>query len=383
MAKNSTFTTLYDPKQAGTLAFSARDELETDIQSYLDVVRQLQEDFANDPALAAGLGEIEVSLNALRISRDADEVLRAKLDQLVSVPLGGDKSLKLAGFRKSSAKATLSNMSEYGARVRKLVRNTMGNLTQLLLTWPDDAILQRFLKHLLELENEQDAKVLQVKMSKLSGSPQLWHYNERKKSFLVEWLRPYQELFDVPIEQLSEQDIQAALAKVAALREERLEDMTNLELYDERRPFRIHNRSMHPIMNGRNAKFWGTAAVRDEFVSIMQALLNRFSINLEERFLLFRTRDGTFCYLVGFADEAFDNMLTLEDGKLGLYPHVKVFFKGEGGAYSELTEAVYGNDATAYFKALQTAVVPFITSIAVMLEVELTPAIKDAFDMWT
>ena len=114
---------------------------------------------------------------------------------------------------------------------------------------------------------------------------------------------------------------------------------------------------------------------------LINKLIARFSFNLQDRFLLFKTADGGFLYLVGFADEAFDNPVQLEGGKLGLFPHMKVFLK-RGEDYQEIQPGNYTVNKQAYFRTLKTAVVPFFTSVAPMLEHTLSQDIKSAFDMW-
>ena len=109
---------------------------------------------------------------------------------------------------------------------------------------------------------------------------------------------------------------------------------------------------------------------------------NSFSLTLEDRFLLFKSKDGGFCYLVGLADDAFDEAAELKDGRLGIYPHLKVFLKMGDGHYAEIQKESYGKNSAAYFHALKTAVVPFLTSTAVMLEHTLSKELREAFDMW-
>ena len=114
----------------------------------------------------------------------------------------------------------------------------------------------------------------------------------------------------------------------------------------------------------------------------MNKMISRFSLNLDDRFLLFKTRDEGFAYLIGFADEAFGQVVEIKEGQLGIYPHLKVFLKGGQGEYSEIQPEAYAGNNSAYYKALRTSVVPFLSSMAVMLELPLSSDIKEAFDMW-
>jgi hypothetical protein len=383
MDKKSGFTTVYDKAGAGTVAFQDRAEFGPQIEGYLEILRELQREYQEEAQVAEGLREIELKLQALRMSGEPPDVLLQKLESLTHVPFGPDKSLNLAAFRKKALAGKFATEEEYLAHVKKLVRNTVGNLAQLLVSSPEDSILQRFLQDLQELDPNGDYRTLRGQMEKLGKSPQLWHYNEKKKDFLLEWLRPFQGDLGKPIEQMTDEELQAALRRVETLRETKLEEMTNLVQDKERGPYRPFNRQMHPVMNGKNKDFWGGAETRDEFIAMMTKIINRFSFSLEDRFLVFRTKDGGFSYLVGFADESFNEAVKLESGKLALYPHLRVFLHSGDKKWHEIDQKDYPGDSSAYFRALKTAVVPFLTSISVMVEFELSKALKESFDMWT
>lgn len=380
--KNRGFSTIYESEDAGMLAFEQRDDIMADIVLYLELVQQLKKDFHEDDQVVEGLGEIEMKLNGLRISTDDKEVLDKKLAALVQVPVSSGKTIHLEAFRKSAVKATLADNQAYREHVRKLVRNTGGNITQLLLTWPDDGILLKFQEELRAVDLDGDIGEIKIKMKALGKSPQLWHYNDKKKEFLVEWLRPFQEHFGKSVEELTGEELHATIQKVENLRNEKLEEMTHLELETDRDPFKEHNRRMHAIMNGKNLDFWGSAEVRDEFIVLMNKLLTRFTLNLEDRFLLFKTKDSDFAYLVGFADDAFDQAVETQDGKLAIFPHLKVFIRGEGGHFGEISQDSYPGDSSAYFNSLKTAAVPFLVSMGEMVETPLSNRIKEAFEMW-
>ena len=384
MDKKTDFTTVYDKSGAGTVAFQDRAEFGPQIEGYLEILRGLQGEYQDEAQVAEGLREIELKLQALRMSSEPPEVILQKLESLTQVPFGPDKNLNLAAFRKKAVAGKFGTEEEYLAHVKKLVRNTLGNLAQLLVASPEDSILQRFLKDLQALDPNGEYRALRVQMDKLGKSPQLWHYNEKKKDFLLEWLRPFQGDLGKSIESMTEEELQAALKTVEKLRETKLEQQTNLAQDKERGPYRAFNRQMHPVMNGKNKDFWGGAETRDEFIALMTKIINRFSFSLEDRFLVFRTKDGGFSYLVGFADESFGEVLHLESGKLALYPHLRVFLHSGEKKFHEIDQKDYpGGDSAAYFRALKTAVVPFLTSISVMVEFELSKALKEAFDMWT
>ncbi len=382
MDKKSDFSTVYDQSEAGAVAFETREELAPAIDEYLDVVAGLLSDYVQEPGLIEGLSEVEMKLKALRVSEEPLEELRKKLESLTEIPFGSEKNINLSAFRKKTGAGKFATEEEYVAHVKKLVRNTSSNLAQLLSFSPDDTILQKFLANLQALDPDGEYRNVRMDMFKLSQAPQLWHYNEKKKEFLLEWLRPYQAELGKPVEELSGEALQAALKQVEQLRESKLEEMTNLSLENDRGPYRRFNKTMHPIMNGKNAEFWGGIEVRDEFVAMMSKIVRRFSFSLEDRYLVFKTRTVGFSYLVGFADEAFDDILSLGDGKMALYPHLKVFLHGANGEFHEIAESDYPASRSAYFNALKTAVVPFLTAISVMVESELSPNIKQSFDMW-
>lgn len=379
--KNGDFQTHYQSTDAGTLAFDRNEAVEEEVLACLEIVRQIRKDYKGVAAVQSGLAGVETELQNLRVSTAPEEQIREQLQALMKVPLTDDKSLRLDTFRKSGTKATVHSEEEYIEHVNKMVRNTANNTALLLLTYPNDSVLEALLKDLGQIDFS-NYKALRLNMEKLSESPQLWHYNEKKKAFLVEWLTPFQQDLDKPIERMTEEEFQAALKKVEKLRDQKLEEMTHLMVDSDREPFRPYNRAMSPVINGRDDTFWGGTETRDEFIGLMNKLISRFSFSLEDRYLIFRTKDGGFSYLIGFADEAFDMAITTADGKLGLYPHVKVFVDSGEGEYKELTMESSSSNSKVYYNSLKTAVVPFLRAAAVMVETELSDELKGAFDMW-
>ena len=379
--KKTAFTTRYESHTAGTVAFD-RSALDEEIVACLEIVRQIRNDYKAHAKVVEGLSGLESKLLALRTSKEPEEAQREQLKALMRVPLSEDKSLHLEAFRRSTGQSRMGSPAEYLAQVSKMVRNTVNNAALLLLHKPGDAILMRIVEDLGGLKLDDYAGV-RSHMGAFAKSPQLWHYNEKKKNFLVEWLLPFQEALGKPIAQMTEEEFQAALRKVEQLRDQKLEEMTHLMVDADRAPFRPHNRTMNPLINGQDDTFWGGPEARDEFVALISKLITRFSFNLEDRFLIFRTKDGGFCYLVGFSDEAFSKALATKDGKMALYPHLKVFVKHNDDAYAELTLELYSRNNKVYYNALKTAVVPFLRAAAVMVETELSAEIKGAFDMWT
>jgi len=382
--KKSGIRTVYGSSTAGTLAFERNLELDGEIVACLDIVRQIRKDYKRDQQIQEGLESLEAQIQDLRASQDSEEEVRKKLDELMRVPLSEDKTLHLQAFRRKGAKAQVGSEEEYQERVEKMVRNTSNNTALLLLRNPGDSVLSRLLEDLRNIPLD-DYKTLRRQMTELSQGHKLKHYNEKKKIFLTEWLLPFQQELGKPVEQMSEEEFQAALKQVEGLRNQKLEEMTHLShlmLDADRETFRIYNRTMNPIVNGKDESFWGTTEVRDEFVELVSKLITRFSFSLEDRFLIFRTKNGGFCYLVGFSDDAFDMAHTTQEGKLALYPHLKVFINVGEEEYHELSMEFYNRNAKSYYSSLKTALVPLLNAAAVMVETELSEDLKGAFDMW-
>lgn len=379
--KKATFTTMYQSPDAGTVTFD-RGAIDEEIVACLQIVRQIRGDYKDHGQLSEGLSGVESRLLELRASKAPEDELRRELNALMRVPLGEDKSLHLEAFRRSTGQARPASSEEYLAQVGKMVRNTLNNAALLLVHRPGDSVLTRLVEDLQGLDLN-DFGAVRTHMSALGKSPQLWHYNEKKKAFLVEWLTPFQDQLGKPIAQMTEEEFQAALRQVETLRDRKLEEMTHLMVDSDRAPFRPYNRTMNPLVNGRDDTFWGGPETRNEFVQLLDKLITRFSFTLEDRYLVFRTKDGGFCYLVGFSDDAFAEARVTGDGKLALYPHLKVFVKNHDGDYAELTLEFYNRNGKVYYSALKTSVVPFLRAAAVMVETELSDDLKAAFDMWT
>jgi hypothetical protein len=58
-------------------------------------------------------------------------------------------------------------------------------------------------------------------------------------------------------------------------------------------------------------------------------------------------------------------------------------FLNRGGDYQEIVAGNYQVNKQAYYRALKTAVVPFFAAMAPLLDIQLSDALKSAFDMWT
>lgn len=380
MDKKGSLETQYEAEDAGVLAFDTAGELASEIAGCLDLVKQLQTDFKGDAAIVTGLKEIEIQLQALRLSKDPSDTVRSKLEALMVVPVAGEKTIRLDAFRKKAAKS-VDSAEAYLDRVKRLVKNTRSNLLLLLASTPGDDKLTQLLNELINLKVEGPYAEIKARMEALIKNPALLHYNSRKRAFLVAWLKPYQARLGEHVEAMSEERLMEAARQVESIRSSDLKEIAKLTVDSNREPFRPYNREMHPVMNGKTADFWGSPAVRDEFIAIMNRLITRFAFTLEDRFLLFRTEDEGFVYLVGFADEALEHAIELKDGKYGLTPHLKVFLN-RGGKFEEIVAGNYKVNRAAYYRALKTAVVPFFVAIAPLLDMTLSDEIKSTFDMW-
>lgn len=118
--KNSTFTTHYSSADAGTLAFDRNEAVEGEILACLEIVRQIRADYKGNPQIESGLQGIESRLQNLRASKAPAEEVRKGLEELMQVPLGEDKSLRLEAFRKSAAKGAVASEEAYVTQVRKM-----------------------------------------------------------------------------------------------------------------------------------------------------------------------------------------------------------------------------------------------------------------------
>jgi hypothetical protein len=380
MEKKGGIQTQYEAEDAGVLSFDAATELASEISGCLELVKQLQVDFKADAAIVSGLKELETKLQTLRFSKEPTEAIRSKLEALMIVPVAGDKTIRLDAFRKKASKP-VDSADAYLDRVKRLIRNTRSNILLLLASQPGDDKLTQLLNELINFKLDVPHAELKAKMDALAKNPTLIHYNTRKRAFLVEWLKPFQAKLGEAIESMTEERLMEAARQVESIRSVELKTIAKVMLDNNREPFRIYNREMHPVMNGKSADFWGSQEVRDEFIAIMNRLITRFSFNLEDRFLLFRTEDDGFVYLAGFADEALEHAVELKDGKYGLTPHLKVFLN-RGGSYQEIVAGNYKVNRAAYYRALKTAVVPFFAAIAPLLDMTLSEDLKTAFDMW-
>ena len=382
MDKKGEFETVYDAAEAGVLTFEAGTALAGEVASCLQLVKQLQTDFKDDSAIVSGLKQLESQLHTLRFSKDPADKIKQKLDALMQLPVTGEKTIRLDAFRKKASKP-VDGVQEYQERVKRLVKNTRANIVLLLAAAGNgDDNLTQLLNQLIQLNPELPYAELKTRMDALAKNPLLVHYNQKKRAFLVEWLKPYQAKLGDTIEQMTEERLMEAARQVESIRSMVLKELAKVVLDNNREPFKPYNRTIHPVMNGKSVDFWGSQEVRDEFIALVNKMLTRFSFNLEDRFLLFHTEDGGFMYLVGFADEAVDNAIELKDGKYGVTPHLKVFLN-RGGQLQEIVAGNYQVNRAAYYRALKTAIVPFFTAMAPLLDLTLSEELKSAFDMWT
>jgi len=381
MEKKGGFETVYDGAAAGVLTFEAGTALADEVSACLQLVKQLQTDFKDDAAIVTGLKQLEGDLHTLRFSKEPADKVKQKLDALMQLPVSGEKTIRLDAFRKKASKP-VDGAQEYQERVKRLVKNTRANILLLLAAaGSGDDKLTQLLNELIQFNPEQPFAELKARMEALAKNPLLVHYNQKKRAFLVEWLKPYQAKLGDKIEQMTEERLMEAARQVESIRSMVLKELAKVVLESNREPFKAYNRTMQPVMNGKTVDFWGTQEVRDEFIAIVNKMLTRFSFNLEDRFLLFRTEDGGFMYLVGFADEAVENAIELKDGKYGVTPHLKVFLS-RGGQLQEIVAGNYKVNRAAYYRALKTAIVPFFSAMAPLLDVTLSEELKSAFDMW-
>ncbi|MGK5093098.1 hypothetical protein WDW89_13910 [Deltaproteobacteria bacterium TL4] len=380
--KKSRVSTYYEKEDTGKVVFTVNKDIADEIDKYVDILANLKKAQDTDPAIVPALDEIKFKLESLKYSElPADETIK-KLKQLTRVPLGGGKFMHLSAFVSSTGEAkVVKTQEEYLTQVEKMIKNTMGNLTNLLIYKNDDEHLKAFFDELNTMQGNANYEEVKTKMDHLTMSGIIKHYNDIKLSFLKDWLAPFQEKLGKPADKMTPQEIQNALGIVADLKKKELDEVGLRIAPEPEDSFRKYNRSMHELMNGKSSDFWGFAEQRDEFVNLVQKAINRFSFKLENHYLIFEMADKTVAYLIGFPDDTFSSAKKLKDGKIGLIPHLKVFFKNESGSYKEVVKENVEN-TTQYYQTLRTAVVPFLSSLSMILDTPLSQEIRDAFDMW-
>ncbi|MBF0277684.1 MAG: hypothetical protein HQM13_07840 [SAR324 cluster bacterium] len=378
----SRFETYFNKEDSGKVVFEAREDCLEEIDKHLNLIENLKksEDIAEE--LLPALGEIHYQIQSLKYSDIPLAEVKKKINQYSRVPLGDGKFMHLSSFLGSTGEQkVVKSEEEYLAQVQKMVENTKANLTNLMIFKEDDEHLKGFAEELDLMDGSHDFKSVKTRMEHLAMSGIIKHYNQVKLEFLRNWLAPFEEQLGKPIAQMSSDEVQKALGKVENLKKQQLEDIgmrMNPELFDDFRPY---NRTMHELMNGDNADFWGFPQQRDEFVELIKKIINRFSFKLEKHYLIFQSADKKMAYLVGFPDTAYEGKKELKGSKIGLIPHLKVFFAGKDGNFKELTRDQL-EKSSEYYRVLKTAVVPFLASLATIVETPLSQEFKDAFDMW-
>ncbi len=371
-----------DQEDSGKVVFETRKDCLEEIDKYLDLIENIKKSKGFAKKLIPALEEIQYQIESLKYSERSLAEVKKTINQYSRVPLGDGKFLHLSSFLGNTGEQKIvENSEEYLAQVQKMIQNTKANLTNLFIFREDDEDLRGFAEELYLIEGNQDYESIKTHMEHLTTSGIIRHYYQVKLEFLKNWLAPYEEQLGKPVAEMTPDEVQQALAKVEDLKKQELEDIgmrLNPELSDDFRPY---NREMHVWMNGENTDFWGFPEQRDEFVELIKKIINRFSFKLENHYLIFQSVDKKMAYLVGFPDPAYKRKKQLKGGKIGLIPHLKVFFVGKDGAFKELTKD-HMETASEYYRFLKTAVVPFLASLSMIVETPLSQDFKDAFDMW-
>lgn len=383
MADNKTrFETYYAKEDSGKVVFQERTDGLEEIEKYLKLIDEIKKSDDIDEALHPSLDEIHFQIQSLRYSDIPLAELKKKIAKYSRVPLGDGKFLHLSSFLASTGEQkVVKTEEEYLAQVDKMIQNTKSNLANLLIFKEEDAHLTGFFDELKHIEGNKDYNEVKMRMEHLTMSGIIKHYNKIKLDFLKSWLAPFEEKLGKKVDMMSPKEIQAALTKVDGLKKQELEQIglkMNSDKFDEFHPY---NRSMHELMNGQTTDFWGFPEYRDEFVDLVKKIINRFSFKLERHFLIFESADQKMAYLMGFPSDLFETKKDLKGGKIGFSPHLKIFFASEKGTYKEFTQESVEKPAD-YFRTLKTAVVPFLSSMSMIVDFELSQDFKQAFDMW-
>jgi len=369
-------------EDSGKVVFEARKDCLEEIDKYLDLIENLKKSEDLTKTLIPALEEIQYQIESLKYSDIPLAGVKKTINQYNRVPLGDGKFLHLSSFLSSTGEQKIVDTSEeYLEEVEKMIQNTKANLTNLLIFKEDDESLRGFAEELDLMEGSQDYEWTKTRMEYLTMSGTIRHYNQVKLEFLKNWLAPFEEQLGKPIAEMTPNEVQQALIKVENLKKQELEDIgmhLNPELFGDFRPY---NRTMHELMNGENIDFWGFPEQRDEFIELIKKIINRFSFKLEDHYLIFQSADKKMAYLVGFPDPVYEDKKQLKGGKIGLIPHLKVFFVGEDGAFKELAKDQM-ETTSEYYRFLKTAVVPFLASLSEIVEIRLSQDFKDVFDMW-
>ena len=374
--------TYFKKEDSGKVVFEERQDCLEEIDKYLNLIENLvkSEDIAE--ALIPSLEEIHYQIQSLKYSNIPLAEVKKKIIQYSRVPLGDGKFLHLSSFLSSTGKQKIVKTEEaYLAQVQKMVENTKANLTNLLIFKEEDEHLKGFAEELEMIDGSRDYQSVKTRMEHLTMSGIIKYYNNVKLEFLRNWLAPFEEQLGKSVAEMSPHEIQSALSQVEGLKKQELDDIgmrMNPELFDDFRPY---NRKMHELMNGENTDFWGFPDQRDEFVELIKKIINRFSFKLENHYLIFQSSDKKIAYLVGFPDSVYEGKKQLKGGKVGLIPHLKVFFASKDGSYKELTQDGF-KITGEYYRILKTAVVPFFASLSMIVDTPLSQSFKDAFDMW-
>lgn len=379
--KVPTVATYYGKEDTGKVVYEERQDCVDEINKYVELIDKLKVSDEVDDMVKKGLGEIKYKLESLRVSDMPSAEVKKRIRSYTRVPLSNGKFMHLSSFLTSTGSATVvSTEQEYLQQVGKMIKNTLSNLTNLLIANEQDEHLKAFLDDLNELKANTNYAEVKGKMEHLNKSGIIKYYNKVKLQFLQNWLKPFEKQLGKPIQKMDPKEIQEALSKVENLKKQELESIgmrLNNENADQFRPY---NAAMHEIMNGKNSDFWGFPEYRDEFINLVKSIINRFSFKLENHYLVFENGEKTMAYLVGFPDDTFEQAKKIKGGKIGLTPHLKVFFKTDA-EYKELTREDV-DTTTQYYNTLRTSVVPFLVSISMIVETPLSDGIKDAFNMW-
>lgn len=290
--KEGRFETYYQKEDSGKVTFQVRKDLVDEIDKYLALIDDLKKSPEMDEKTIKALDEVHYKLESLKYSDISAAEVKKKIKQYTRVPLKDGKYIHLSAYLSSTgAPKVVKSEQEYISEIQKMVKNTLSNLTNLILFKEDDEHLKAFLEELQNLKGNNDYKEVKSQMEHLGMSGIIKHYNNVKLTFLKQWLAPFEEHLGKPVKKMNPKEIQNALNQVEGLKKKELDQVGLKMTTEDISDFRPYNQEAHQLLNGQCTDFWGFPEYRDEFVELIKKVINRFSFKLEDHYLIFETAD--------------------------------------------------------------------------------------------
>ena len=382
MTQSSSFKTQYSTEDSGKVLYDERTNGIDEIEKLIAIIDQVLANPKITDEITKTVNELKYRVEALRFSDMPLDELHEKIKSYSRIKIGSEKFIPLSSFIKKGQSVVVSSQDEYLQQIEKMRKNTISNLNNLLIFEEGDPTLESLFNLLNDLENQQEVSLVKEQMAKIKADGMIKHYDQIKFNFLQKWLEPFQAKFKKPVAEMDFQEVQHVLQQVQDLKKRSLAQIGIKLVADNHDSFAAYNCQMHPIMNGEKTDFWGLPEYRDEFIALVKQVINYFSFKLENRYLIFQSEDQTFTYLLGFPDDVLEKQKKMKTGKIGMIPHLKVFFGSGDNNFKELNKADLEKPAE-FYRILKTSVVPFLVGVAKIIEFDLSQGFRDAFEMWS